>query len=218
MKISKLLPVLCALAVGANSLPARAQDTPAQSAARIALAKKLFEMDAQKPPATNTAAANPVATPPKTTGDDVVMTPVGQPTAKEAKAKAKADKAAASAKAKQESDQATADLKTQQEARAKSAVEAKAQTDKATAEVKKESKQKPVTDTAPVVVAAPQPAKAADANFTGKDLGMKPIAAPALPIAASKEDRLQALLGKYKADQISPEEYHKQRAAILAEP
>src|ERR1035437_6350848 len=116
MKISKLLPVLCALAAGANSLPARAQDTPAQAAARIALAKKLFEMDAQQPPATNTAAVNPVATPPKATGDNVVMTPVGQPTAKETKAKAKADKAAAAAKAKQESDQAAADLKAQKAA------------------------------------------------------------------------------------------------------
>jgi hypothetical protein len=34
----------------------------------------------------------------------------------------------------------------------------------------------------------------------------------------TKEEQLQELLGKYKADQISPEEYFKQRAAILAEP
>jgi hypothetical protein len=52
----------------------------------------------------------------------------------------------------------------------------------------------------------------------GQDLGMKPIAAPALPISASKDARLQALLQKYEADQITPEEYHQQRAAILAEP
>ncbi|MFO1476611.1 MAG: hypothetical protein U1F98_08175 [Verrucomicrobiota bacterium] len=38
---------------------------------------------------------------------------------------------------------------------------------------------------------------------------------PALP--ADKEARLQALLQQYKADQISPEEYHAQRAKILAE-
>ena len=53
MKFSKLLPCLCALAVGASGLTARAEDNPAQAAARVALAKKLFEMDAQKPPATN---------------------------------------------------------------------------------------------------------------------------------------------------------------------
>ena len=67
-------------------------------------------------------------------------------------------------------------------------------------------------------VTAPPSAKPAEANYAGKDLGMKPIVAPALPITASKEDRLAALLMKYKADQISPEEYHTQRAAILAEP
>ncbi len=44
------------------------------------------------------------------------------------------------------------------------------------------------------------------------------MTAPALPISASKEAQLQELTAKYKADQISPEEYQKQRAAILAQP
>ncbi len=47
---------------------------------------------------------------------------------------------------------------------------------------------------------------------------MKPIVPPPLPISATKEERLNALLEKYKADQITPDEYHLQRAAILAEP
>jgi hypothetical protein len=42
--------------------------------------------------------------------------------------------------------------------------------------------------------------------------GMAPV------VTQSKEARLQALLVSYKADKITPEEYHKQRAAILAEP
>jgi hypothetical protein len=46
---------------------------------------------------------------------------------------------------------------------------------------------------------------------------MKPIAAPDLPISASKEAQLRDLLSKYKADLITPEEYHRQRAAILAQ-
>lgn len=41
---------------------------------------------------------------------------------------------------------------------------------------------------------------------------------PPLPIKASKEARLQELLAQYKADQITPQAYHEQRAAILAEP
>jgi hypothetical protein len=42
--------------------------------------------------------------------------------------------------------------------------------------------------------------------------------APPLPISQEKQQKLQALLGKYRADQVSPDEYQKQRAAILAEP
>jgi hypothetical protein len=32
----------------------------------------------------------------------------------------------------------------------------------------------------------------------------------------SKEDKLAQLLALYRADKISPEQYHEQRAAILA--
>jgi hypothetical protein len=41
------------------------------------------------------------------------------------------------------------------------------------------------------------------------------MTAPALPITAAQEAQLAALLAKYEANQITPEEYHKQRAAIL---
>ena len=55
-------------------------------------------------------------------------------------------------------------------------------------------------------VAAPAPA-----NFP-------PIVAPPTPLPASKESRLADLLRQYKADTITPEQYHIQRAKILAEP
>ncbi len=45
-----------------------------------------------------------------------------------------------------------------------------------------------------------------------------PIQAPPPAISASKEARLAELLRKYKADEITPEEYHQQRAKILSEP
>jgi colicin import membrane protein len=307
MNFSKLLPVLCALAVGTNSLNVRAEDNPAQAAARIALAKALFELDAQKAQDTNAAAAAPqnpapkVEPAPQTNDDNVVMTPINPPATDDAKAKARAEKAAAKAKAKQEADQAAADLKAKKEAEKKQAArqaaetkalqaqaEAKAKADQAAADAqakqaaadlkaKKEADEKLIAQqaaeakaaqaqaeakakadqaaadaqakqaaadlkakqaadkkaaaeaksaqasaeskpaTQPTAV-APQPAQTPDANYAGKDIGMKPIVAPALPITASKEEQLQALLVKYKADQISPEEYHKQRAAILAEP
>jgi hypothetical protein len=45
-----------------------------------------------------------------------------------------------------------------------------------------------------------------------------PLEGPALPISADKQQRLSDLLQKYQTDQISPEQYHQQRAKILAEP
>jgi hypothetical protein len=42
--------------------------------------------------------------------------------------------------------------------------------------------------------------------------------APPLPISADKQQKLQALLAKYRMDKVTPDEYQKERAAILAEP
>jgi colicin import membrane protein len=47
--------------------------------------------------------------------------------------------------------------------------------------------------------------------------GFKPIEAPALPISAEKQALLAELLRKYKADEITPEEYFKQKVKILAD-
>ncbi len=68
---------------------------------------------------------------------------------------------------------------------------------------------------APVVA---QPVKPADVDNSAKEVDFRPIEAPSLPISMSKEAQLQALLAQYKADQITPEQYFKQRAAILAQP
>ena len=45
-----------------------------------------------------------------------------------------------------------------------------------------------------------------------------PIEPPATNLPAGKEQRLQSLLEQYKTDKITAEEYHAQRAKILAEP
>ncbi|HEX9046970.1 MAG TPA: hypothetical protein VF988_08070, partial [Verrucomicrobiae bacterium] len=98
---------------------------------------------------------------------------------------------------------------------------AKAKADRAAAKAKAKA------DKAAAAAAAKQEAERkakaeqkekAYANYAGKELGMKRINAPARPISTSKEEQLNALLDKYEADQISPEEYHKQRAEILAQP
>ena len=44
-----------------------------------------------------------------------------------------------------------------------------------------------------------------------------PIPVPPPAVSADKQQRLAELLRKYKADEITPEEYHQQRAKILSE-
>jgi hypothetical protein len=53
------------------------------------------------------------------------------------------------------------------------------------------------------------------ANKSAKELGLKPIVAPALPISADQQAQLRALLQKYEAGSISPVEYQVERKKIL---
>ncbi|HEY1490447.1 MAG TPA: hypothetical protein VGF90_05340, partial [Verrucomicrobiae bacterium] len=77
----------------------------------------------------------------------------------------------------------------------------------------------PTTPTAPEMKpVASSPAKPNKIIIPGQEPGFPPMVAPALPISAGKEQQLDALLARYQANLISPEEYQKQRAAILAAP
>ena len=58
MRISKFLSAVCAAAFLTGSHAVRAQDTPAQAAARAALMQKMTELDAQQIQPTN---SNPLA-------------------------------------------------------------------------------------------------------------------------------------------------------------
>lgn len=49
-------------------------------------------------------------------------------------------------------------------------------------------------------------------------LAFPPIKGPPPAVSADKEARLAELLRMYKADVITPEQYHQQRAKILSEP
>jgi hypothetical protein len=49
-------------------------------------------------------------------------------------------------------------------------------------------------------------------------IAFPPIQPPPPGISADKDARLAELLRKYKADELTPEEYHQQRAKILSEP
>jgi hypothetical protein len=181
MTFSKLLPAFCVVALSATGFIARAEDNPAQAAARIALAKQLFDMNAQA--GTNAPATSSDSS---TSTHAMASAPAPAPAPVAAPAPAPASPAP-SAPASKRDDAEKAALST-------------AMTTPATSST---------TNSA---------AAAAALNYPGKDLGLKPVSAPPLPISTAKQQRLQALLDKYKADQLTPDEYHQQRAAILAEP
>jgi hypothetical protein len=57
----------------------------------------------------------------------------------------------------------------------------------------------------------------ANPSYPGQKLGLKPIQPPSLPISPMQQAQLQALLEKYNANAITPEQYQAERANILAE-
>jgi hypothetical protein len=61
------------------------------------------------------------------------------------------------------------------------------------------------------------PSQNAQAPYAGRDLGLQPIVAPPLPISPTQQAQLQALLEKYSASVITPQQYQTERAKILAE-
>jgi len=189
MRIYKLFSAVCSAAFLAGSPAVRAQDNPATPAVVAAPSGALMAQAGQ----------------PTTTGDNAVMTPANKPVSREDKAKAKAEKAAAAAdlKAKKEADRKAAKQKAADEAAAKAQAKAKAKADARQAAAAK------AQAGAPGAAPAVKPPTAS---------GFQPVEAPPPPVSAQKEAKLQALLAKYMANQVSPEEYQKERTAILAEP
>jgi hypothetical protein len=112
-----------------------------------------------------------------------------------------------------------AELKKQAQAEAKAKKEAEKQA-KAEAEAKKKAEAKAQKEAEAKAKAEKGKSgqSATNAAALKKGTSVQPIEAPPLPIPADKEQRLQELLKKYKADQLTPEQYQKERAKILAEP
>ena len=66
--------------------------------------------------------------------------------------------------------------------------------------------------------AAADEAKAKQKGKVAAGPALEPLPAPPTGLSGSKEQRLDQLLQQYRADKISPEEYHAQRSKIMAEP
>ncbi len=231
MQIPKLFPAVCAVSFCASLIAVRAEDTPAQAAARAALMEKMNALEAQPaqpapPPIGVTPSRATQAQPSQPT--NMVVVPHPAVPARPA-VPAPATKPRPGTEAVQTAP-TISDAKVQAKARA--ALEQKMselnQQNWATPAVAPATPPPPQTQPvaiSPVKPAPPavkpevmSPANQINANYPGKELGLKPIQAPLLPISAAKEAQLQALLERYKADQITPEQYHAERARILAEP
>jgi cell division septation protein DedD len=82
---------------------------------------------------------------------------------------------------------------------------------------KPEAKPQPAATPQPVVTPVAEKPPKKPTKVTGTS-AFPPIEGPASSVSAEKQARLDELLRKYRADQVTPEEYHQQRAKILAEP
>lgn len=71
----------------------------------------------------------------------------------------------------------------------------------------------------PTLPAMPAPAPAPTAkNPAQPTMTLPPLSGPPSSLSAAKQQKLDALLEQYRNDQITPQQYHEQRAKILAEP
>lgn len=215
MQVSKSWLAVCATIVCAAFLSVHAQDTPAQAAARAALLQSMRE-PAAAPSAPQTPPPAPAPQPP--------VAPVAPAAPAAASPAITAPAAAPVALASQP-------LNPDAQAAARAALlQSMGQTEipataPAYAVVAPVAVAPTTTKPAPTTPAAPDakpvatnPAKASNAIVPGQEPGFPPMVAPALPISAAKQQQLDALLAQYKANLISPEEYQKQRADILAAP
>ena len=227
MQISKFLLVIgAAMVFSSPSLLAAKPETEAQIKMREALRLKIEELNAQEPPSAPAVIKAPKAPEPAPVVE--IPKPAPVPVVKPVKvkvesAKPKTVEAPVTAPAKAEFSEPVSDADSAAAERMKEALQRKmAELDATHAPVavsptpvaKPESKvvvapektiptkKAPAKPVAPAVVITPAPAK---------------IEAPASPLPLTKQDRLAELLSRYKADQLSAQDYHTQRAAILAE-
>ena len=230
----KLLPAVCAAALFASFIPAQADDTPAQAAARAVLEQKLNELDQQPSQAPSILV----------TQTNVTVIQSNKPAAKVTKAAATPKPVTKPAAPVPQAPAAVAAVRIPASVAPATAAPAvvtpvvvqPSQPAEVTPTIPSPAETKSAAEAAPVPVAAPvvvapivvssnpvkpgvtSPTNVINANVPTKELGLKAIEPPLVPVSAAQEAQLLNLLEKYKANQISPEEYHQRRAEILVQP
>jgi hypothetical protein len=202
MQISKTLLTLCAVALCAGTVSQATPDSDAQAKAREALRKKMAELEAQP------VSEAPATATPKPKPAPVVRQPAPEP-ASGSKAPVFSDPTSPPAGGSRATPE--------QIERARESVRQKfvelGEQDKATVRAPAGAApagqpEQPMTVRQPKPKVRPAPAPTV----------FDPIPAPPSTLPASKEARLAELLKQYQADTLTPEQYHKERAKILAEP
>lgn len=145
-----------------------------------------------------------------------------------AQARAQAEAAQAAERARIEQIRAEAEAARQQAAQVKAEKEAAKAAERARAQqARDEAKAAKAAESASTqpapAEAPPAPAKkktraTADKKSVTTEEILAPLPTPDSPLSADQQTRLAELLRQYRADEITPEEYHRQRAAILGTP
>lgn len=171
--------------------------------ARAATRARILELEKQKKSAATPESQPAYQTPTQTPAQPA--TTETKPSKEEIRAEKErkaAEKRAAEEKAAQE--RATAKKMAEEKAAAEKAAEKEAR-QKKTAQSKPAEKKSKTQETKAKAMKEAPPVLA-------------PLPAPPPAVPASKEEKLNALLQQYESDKITAEEYHDQRAKILAEP
>lgn len=209
MQTSKLILVISAVTMLAGFTLLRAVETEAQKRAREALRQKMQELEGQPQTPAPPAAATP--TPPPMAPPPVAAPPATPPAAPVAVVPSQSSDTDAQARARAALRQAMG---------AGTAAPSEVVAGQPPAAIVWTSAGKDNPAQARAREALWQRMKELDAEEARqRELVFQRTPPPPVPaVSGAKAGRLAALLSRYRADTITPEDYHKQRAAILAEP
>ena len=213
MHFQKLYVVVCLGAIlGTSSLTLKADDTDAQARAREALRKAMEDLKTKggaKPaapapqPAAPSAPVKEIPAPPPITPAPAPVAPTPTPVVTPAPVEPTPAPNFNTGQLTPEQQQQVLDAMRQEKSKldASDRASGRSAENSDQAEMKKKERE----------------AKAADAKIIATKNGNYVPPAPTDFAPGSKEQRLYDLLQLYKADKITPAEYHQQRAKILAE-
>lgn len=198
MRISKWYLVVCAAAFCGSMVTVRADNTPAQAAALAAMEAKMGELNAQS--ASTNAPQNSTPAMPEQSAHAPAMTAPATP--------APAEKPAMTTRPSSNRGLFAPVPPPSGSMSAGPTTANNMQPSKA-------------GQTSPPVTVPPsfftRSSQSTNAFYPGKLLHLKPITAPPPPVSPAQVAQLQALLEKYDANAITPEQYQAERAKIMAE-